>query len=253
MMRAEGNREDPEIVEAAGAAFFEYSAYVNELIEDRRRSPQDDLMTILVGADRDGVLRRAEGEEEELQLQNSELIMLLVVLMVAGNETTRNALSGGMQCLIENPAERQKLVDDPSLIPSAVEEMLRFVSPVQSFVRTVTADTELGGRALKKGQKVLIVYPSANHDADVFEDPDTFNVERNPQHLAFGIGNHFCLGANLARMEMQVTFRELLRRLPDMTYAAGGPDIRPHALVRSCVHMPVRYTPETSPPRRASL
>jgi len=254
MMRAEGNRDDPEIIAGAGIAFGEYSAYVNEIIEDRRKHPKDDLMTILVGADRDGVLRRAEGEEDEdLQLQNSELIMLLVVLMVAGNETTRNALSGGMQCLIDNPGERQKLLDDPSLVPSAVEEMLRFVSPVQSFVRTVTADTDFRGHRFLEGQKVLMVYPSANHDADVFDDPDTFKVERNPQHLAFGIGNHFCLGANLARMEMQVTFRELLRRLPDMTYAAGGPEIRPHALVRSCVHMRVSYTPETTPPRRAAV
>ena len=253
MMRAEGNQDNAEIVEAAGNAFVEYSTYVTEIIEDRRQNPKDDLISILVGADQSGDLQNYErGEisgnlevsEEHLELHNSELLMLLVVLMVAGNETTRNGLSGGMQCLIENPGERQKLIDDPSLIPSAVEEMLRFVSPVQSFTRTVTRDTEFKGRQFKEGQKVLIVYPSANHDADRFEDPDTFKVERNPEHLAFGIGSHFCLGANLARMEMRVVFTELLRRFPDMVYSADGPEIRPHALVRSCMHMPVKFTPD---------
>ena len=104
--------------------------------------------------------------------------------------------------------------------------MLRFVSPVQSFVRTVTADTEYKGYQFKQGQQVLIVYPSANHDADMYDDPDTFKVERNPEHLAFGIGTHFCLGANLARMEMRVAFGEILRRFPDMRYADDGPDLR---------------------------
>jgi cytochrome P450 len=163
---------------------------------------------------------------------------------VAGNETTRNGISGGMQLLIENPDERQKLLDDPSRIPLAVEEMVRLVSPVHTFGRTATQDTELRGRRIRKGQKVLLVYPSANRDADEFEAPDTFKVERNPTHLGFGIGNHYCLGANLARMEMTVTFEELLRRLPDMRYAAGGPRIKPSALVRSCVEMQVRYSPE---------
>ncbi len=135
--------------------------------------------------------------------------------------------------------------DDPSLIPSAVEEMVRMVSPVHSFGRTLTRDTELRGRKLRKGQRVLLLYPSANRDADVFEDPDVFRVERNPHHLGFGMGSHFCLGANLARMELRAAFEDLLRRLPDMEYAGDGPEIVPAALVRSCVHMQVRFTPET--------
>jgi cytochrome P450 family 142 subfamily A polypeptide 1 len=229
---------------------MEYSAYVNEIIEDRRKNPRDDFVSILTGAKDGGILQNFAREpdagvsEEHHALANDELIMMLVILLVAGNETTRNAISGGMQLLIENPGERRKLIDDPSLIPSAVEEMVRLVSPVQSFSRTVTQDTELHGRSIKKGQQVLMLYPSANRDEDVFDDPDTFKVERNPQHLGFGIGNHFCLGANLARMEMRVAFRELLRRLPDMEYADGGPMMRPSALVRSCIHMRVRYTPE---------
>src|SRR5262249_38398482 len=153
---------------------------------------------------------------EHLALANNELILMLVILLVAGNETTRNGISGGMQLLIEHPAERQKLLDDPSLIPSAVEEMIRMISPVHAFTRTATEDTDLKGRHIKKGERVLLLYPSANRDADEFEDPDTFKVERNPHHLGFGMGNHFCLGANLARMEMRVAFEQLLKRLPDM-------------------------------------
>ena len=254
MIRGDGNQGDPAIMAAAGQAFVAYSAYVREIIEDRRRNPQDDLVSILVGAKDAGVLTTWEQEgvaartglvEGQLELANDELIMLLVILLVAGNETTRNALSGGMQLLIENPAERQKLIDDPKRIPAAVEEMVRLVSPVHSFARTATRDTELRGRTIREGDRVLMLYPSANRDADVFEDPDAFRVERNPTHLGFGLGPHFCLGANLARMEMRVAFEELLRRLPDMEFAdAEGAVIVPSALVRSCTRMRVRFTPE---------
>jgi cholest-4-en-3-one 26-monooxygenase len=251
MIRGDGGRFDAAIMAAAAQAFVEYSAYVREIIEDRRRSPRDDLVSILVGAKERGELATFDQQLPEgtsdghLELANDELIMLLVILLVAGNETTRNGISGGMQLLIENPEERQKLVDDPSLVPSAVEEMVRLVSPVHSFSRTVVEDTELRGRRLRAGEKVLLLYGAANRDADVFPEPDAFRVERNPHHLGFGIGPHFCLGANLARMEMRVVFEELLRRLPDMTYADDeGPVLEPSALVRSCVRMRVRYTPE---------
>ena len=182
--------------------------------------------------------------EEQLRLADDELIMFCVLLMVAGNETTRNAISGGMQLLIDHPEARQQLIDDPSRIPVAVEEMLRLVSPVLSFGRTATRDTELRGQPIAKGQKVLMLYPSANRDAEVFEEPDRFQIDRNPNHLAFGIGNHFCLGANLARMELRVAFEELLRRIPEMEYSRGGPEFAPSALVRSCRHMHVRFSPE---------
>jgi cytochrome P450 family 142 subfamily A polypeptide 1 len=256
MIRGDGNQGDPAIMAAAGQAFVAYSAYVREIIEDRRRHPQDDLVSILVGAKDAGILTTFDQEREQvadrtglvegqLELANDELIMLLVILLVAGNETTRNALSGGMQLLIEHPAERQKLIDDPKRIPAAVEEMVRLVSPVHSFARTVTRDTELRGRRLREGERVLMLYPSANRDADVFEDPDAFRIERNPIHLGFGLGPHFCLGANLARMELRVAFEELLRRLPDMEFAdAEGAVVVPSALVRSCTRMRVRFTPE---------
>ncbi len=252
MIAGDGNFDNPEIMARAVSAFMAYSTYVTKIIEDRRANPQDDLVSILVGAKDSGVLETYENrdredlgfDDEHQALANDELIMLLVLLMVAGNETTRNALSGGMQLLIENPDQRQKLIDDPSLIPSACEEIVRFVSPVHSFGRTVVEDTELHGQPLKRGDKVLVLYPSANHDAEQFEDPDRFDVTRNPQHVGFGVGNHFCLGANLARMELRVAFAELLRRLPDMEYSEGGPVIVPSSLVRSCVEMKVRFTPE---------
>ena len=241
----------PEIMARAARAFMEYSTYVTRIIEDRRREPRDDLVSILTGAKDQGLLGTFAGKdhpagtsEEHLSLANDELVMMLVILLVAGNETTRNAISGGMQLLIEHPEQRRKLVEDPSLIPSAVEEMVRLVSPVHSFSRTATRDTELRGRTIRAGEQVLLLYPSANRDAEVYDEPDAFRVERNPQHLGFGVGSHFCLGANLARMEMRVAFEHVLRRLPDMEYAAGGPVVVPSALVRSCVEMKVRFTPE---------
>ena len=122
--------------------------------------------------------------------------------------------------------------------------MLRLVSPVLSFQRTATQDTELGGVPIAKGEKILMIYGSANRDEDEFENPDAFDIDRNPHHLAFGIGNHFCLGANLARMELRVAFEELLRRLPDMEYATDGPELGESALVRSVQHLHVKFTPE---------
>jgi cytochrome P450 family 142 subfamily A polypeptide 1 len=254
MIGAQGNFHVPEIVEAAGQAFGEYAAYLTEVIEDRRENPKDDLISILVGAHEQGILSDFDGKTpvsqvldgmpEHQSLNRDELIMMCVLLLVAGNETTRNGLSGGMQLLIENPGERKKLIDDPSLIPDAVEEMLRLTSPVLSFCRTATQDTELHGKKIEKGQQVLMLYPSANRDSAEFDDPDAFRIDRKPHHLAFGIGNHFCLGANLARMEMRVAMVELLRRMPDMEFAAGGPEFGPSALVRSVKHMHVRYTPE---------
>lgn len=251
MMAAADSDAPPETAQKAGLAFMEYAKYVTEVIEDRRKSPRDDLLSILTGAKDEGLLLTFDRDQEndrrsaeEIELGNDELIMLCVILLVAGNETTRNGISGSMQLLIEHPAERQKLIEDPSKLPVALEEMLRLVSPVRSFLRTVTKDTELDGTQLRQGQKILLVYPSANRDPAQFDAPDEFRLERDPAHLAFGVGTHFCLGANLARMEMRVTFEELLRRLPDVEFADGGPEITPHPLVRACKHMHVRFTPE---------
>jgi len=250
MIAGDGNMDNPEIMAKAGAAYVEYSRYVTEIIEERRRHPQDDLVSILVGAKDDGILQTYQNsmsgmleDDDETALANDELIKILVLLLVAGNETTRNALSGGMQLLIENPDQRDKLIEDPSLIRSACEEIVRHVSPVHSFGRTATQDTELRGVPIAKGEKVLVLYPSANHDAAEFENPEVFDVTRNPNHVGFGVGSHFCLGANLARMELRVAFSELLRQLPDMKYSNDGPIVVPSSLVRSCSEMKVTFTP----------
>ncbi|MBW2498137.1 MAG: cytochrome P450, partial [Deltaproteobacteria bacterium] len=253
MMRGEGNFDNPQIIAKAAQAAQEYAIYIKEIIEERRRKPQEDLISILVAADDAGLIGEFEldsiegmvaEEEQFLELANDELVMVLVTLMVAGNETTRNALSGSMEVLIRNPGIRDHLAARPELIPDAVEELLRYVSPVHSFARTATRDTELRGQRIEEGQRVLMLYPSGNRDEDVFEAPDEVRIERKPQHLAFGIGHHFCLGANLARMELRVALRELLRRLPDMRFADSGPVIEPHSLVRSCTRMEVLFTPE---------
>ncbi len=251
MIAAEGNLGDPEIMAKAGAAFAGYANYIKPIIEERVKNPQDDLVSILAGANEAGMLTTYDEDATlanlgvDSSIQTDELVKLMVILMVAGNETTRNALSGGMQLLIEHPEARDRLIADPSLIPAAAEEMLRVTTPVRSFGRTVTEDIELHDRQLHAGQEVLMLYTSANRDEAQFEDPDRFDIDRQPQHVAFGVGSHFCLGANLARMEMRVAFREILRRLPDMTYADGGPRLQPSALVRTCAEMQVNFTPES--------
>jgi cytochrome P450 family 142 subfamily A polypeptide 1 len=256
MIASDGKYDDLDVMTRAAQAFAEYVEYLKDIIEDRRKNPRDDLVSILVHAKDEGILGSFEdgvdaarlrrvGSEEATSMAHEELQMFLVTLLIAGNETTRNAITGGISALIEHPAERQKLVDNPALIPTAVEEIVRYVSPVLSFARTATEDTELRGTPIKKGQKVLMLYPSANRDADVFEAPESFKADRDPNpHLAFGIGNHFCLGANLARMEIRVVLEEVLRRMPNMEYTDGPPKMVPSTLVRSFVRMPVRFTRE---------
>lgn len=255
MIGAVGNSDHPEVLAKAGQAALEYMTYVTQVIEDRRKEPREDLISILVRAKEEGVLvehtesdstiDEALGHDSEHRSMNSdELIKMSILLMVAGNETTRNGLSGGMQLLIENPEARQRLIDDPSLIPNAVEEMLRLVSPVVSFQRTATQDTQLRDVEIKQGDRVLMIYGSANRDESEFENADHFDIDRKPHHVAFGIGNHFCMGANLARMELRVALNEILRRIPDMRYASDGPERGNSALVRSVQHMYVKFTPE---------
>ena len=254
MILAQGNMGDPNVMARAGQAFAEYAAYVSDVIAARRRDPQDDLISVLVHAKDEGLLhenatkhegvRSVLGEEIHEQLSNDELLMFCTLLLVAGNETTRNGLSGAMMLLIQHPEVRARLLADPSLVPPAIEETLRLTSPVVSFVRTATETTTLRDQKIEQGQKVLMLYPAANRDERQFADPDRLDIDRNPHHLAFGIGNHFCLGANLARMELRVALSEVLRRMPDMEFVDGGPQMAPTALVRSFQHMRVRYTPQ---------
>jgi cytochrome P450 len=169
-----------------------------------------------------------------------------LLLAIAGNETTRNLISHGLLLLLEYPEELERLRRDPSLLPSAIEEMLRFRPPVMYFRRTATEDTEIRGVPIRAGDKVTLWYPSANRDEDVFEDPDRFDIGRHPnEHVAFGHGQHFCLGSHLARMEIRVMFEELLRRLPDIELAGDVAMLRSH-FIDGIKSIPVKFTPENA-------
>jgi len=251
MMGGEGitDPDDPRLA-AATEAFVEYAAYVADLVEERRArhrgaadagepAPGDDIITVLVGAAEGGVLHEAE------DVHTDELISFLVTLVVAGNETTRNAMSGGMRALSQHPDQWQRIVSDPSVLDTAVDEIIRWTSPVMNFARVATCDTELGGEQITEGEKVLMLYQSANRDADVFDRPDELLVDRSPnEHVAFGIGPHYCLGANLARLELRIVFEELARRLPDIRVAPGcDATYGPSTFVHTIEHLPVVFTP----------
>jgi cytochrome P450 family 142 subfamily A polypeptide 1 len=221
----------PEAMQAAMQAFEEYAIYNRRVVADRRsRPPQDDLMSILVHAEIDG-----ERLDDEALLQESLLIL------IGGDETTRHVITGGMNQLLRHPDQKQKLIDDPRKIPTAIEEMLRWVTPIQNMARTATRDVELRGQKIEKGDKVLLLYPSANRDAAVFPNPFEFDVERRPnEHLAFGYGSHFCLGASLARLELRVMFEELLARLPNLRLVGEAPlEMRESNFITGIEQMPV--------------
>ncbi len=247
MMAGEGRADPDDPASAdAGAAFGEYVAYLSDMIEERRqahkqgRALPDDAVSVLVGADEDGLL------ESSQELAHDELTMFLVILLVAGNETTRNAISGGMWAFNQFPDEWLRLREHPESFGTMADEIARFVSPVISFSRTATQNTELAGQQIAEGEKVLMLYQSANRDEDVFEEPDVLRVDRNPNpHLGFGVGPHVCMGINLARLEIRVIFEELTRRFPDMVVAPGvKPVYAEHALVHAMDSLPVEFAPE---------
>jgi cholest-4-en-3-one 26-monooxygenase len=212
-------------------AAMEMWMYANTLGEVRKGGKGDDLVTILMNGEVDGT-----------SLSEPEFDSFFLLLAVAGNETTRNLIAGGLLALIEHPEQRARLVEKPSLVSSAVEEMLRWVTPVVHFRRTALRDTELRGVKIKEGEKVVVYYPSANRDEDVFESPRLFDVGRSPnEHLAFGVGQHFCLGNNLARLEIRVMFEELLRRLPDMELAGPVKRLRSN-FINGVKEIPVKFT-----------
>jgi len=183
-------------------------------------------------------------EVEGSRLAPEEFNSFFLLLLVAGNETTRNLISGGLLGLIEHPEERARLAANAALLPTAVEEMLRWVTPVNLFQRTATRDVELDGQQIREGDTVVLFYASANRDEDAFRDAHRFDVGRTPnEHLAFGIGPHFCLGANLARLEIRIMFEELLRRLPDIELAGPVERLRSN-FINGIKRMPVRFTPE---------
>ena len=227
--------EDPEFMRNAAnvTAAIEMYAYADRLAEQRLAEPQDDITTLLLDAE-------VEGEK----LSRPEFAAFFLLLAVAGNETTRNLISHGMRLLIEHPEARERLLADRGLLPRAIEEMLRFSPPVMYFRRTATQETEIAGVPIAAGDKVTIWYPSANRDEAVFERPDVFDITRDPNdHLAFGVGEHFCLGSHLARLEIRVMFQRLLARLPDIR--PNGPMRYLHShFINGVKSMPVRFTPE---------
>ncbi len=226
--------DDPEYASDDNtAASMELYMYVNELAKKRKTDPRDDIVTKLINAE-------LEGDK----LSEAEFDMFMLLLTVAGNETTRNTTSWGMWALMQNPDQYKALVADvEGKLDRAVEEILRWASPVYHFRRTAMADTEIGGQAIKQGDKVVIWHISANRDDEVFDDPFRFDIERWPnEHVAFGGGGpHFCLGANLARMELKLIFREILNRIPDMKLA-GEPSILRSNFIGGVKHMPVTYS-----------
>jgi cholest-4-en-3-one 26-monooxygenase len=228
--------EDPEYHagdEVAADASMELYAYASQLFAKKRIDPHQDLMSVLTGVE-------IEGEH----LSDLELELFFLLLTVAGNETTRNLISGAMVAFFDNPGQWELLRNDRSLLPSAVEEMLRFVTPVMNFRRQSTTKTELSGQAIEPDQKVVFFHISANRDETVFENPQLFDITRKPNpHIAFGGGGpHFCLGANLARMEIRVMFEHLLDRVPDIALD-GTVERLQSSFINGVKHIPVAFTP----------
>jgi cytochrome P450 family 142 subfamily A polypeptide 1 len=215
-------------------AFAAYTEYTMATIESRRKEPTEDLISVLVHSE-------VEGE----QLSDDEIVGETLLILIGGDETTRHTLSGGTEQLLRNRDQWELVRNDPSLLPGAVEEMLRWTSPVKNMCRTVTADTEFHGTELRQGEKMMLLFESANFDEAVFGDPDNFRIQRDPNsHLAFGFGTHFCLGNQLARIELANMTRRILERLPDLRLAQGAElPLRPANFVSGLEAMPVEFTP----------
>ncbi len=215
-----------EILQAA----LDMLAYFQRLTADRRAEPTDDLASAIANARVDGEL-----------LSDLDAASYYVIIASAGHDTTSSTISGGLHALIENPDQLRRLREDPGLMPLAADEMIRWVTPVKEFMRTATVDYELRGVPIKEGDSLLLSYPSANRDEDVFDSPFSFDVGRNPnRHLAFGFGAHYCLGAILARMEIAAFFAELVPRLESVELA-GTPQWIATTFVGGLKHLPIRY------------
>jgi cholest-4-en-3-one 26-monooxygenase len=229
--------EDPEYQvsdEHVMNAQIEMFMYAQSLAEQRRADPEPDIVTTLLNAEVDGDT-----------LSEMDFNLFFMLLSVAGNETTRNAIAHGMNAFLEHPDQWELLVSDPGRhIATAVEEILRWASPVLFFRRNCTRDTELGGKTIRAGDKISLWYISGNRDESVFDEPFRFDITRDPNpHIAFGGGGpHFCLGAQLARLEIKLLFEELAARVPRLE-ALGAPDRLRSNFIGGIKHLPVRLTP----------
>ncbi|MGE2735608.1 cytochrome P450 [Mycolicibacterium vaccae] len=214
--------------------FAAYTAFTMEVIADRRANPRDDLFSVLVNSEVDGQ-----------RMSDDEIVFETLLILIGGDETTRHTLSGGTEQVLRHQDQWQQLVAQPDLLPGAIEEMLRWTSPVKNMCRTLTADTEFHGASLKAGEKIMLMFESANFDETAFDNPDEFDIHRNPNsHLAFGFGTHFCLGNQLARLELKIMLTKVLERLPDLRLTDDSMlPLRPANFVSGLESMPVVFTP----------
>ncbi|MDL4818376.1 cytochrome P450 [Actinomadura opuntiae] len=224
LQRGQSNEEKLQVL-------LDFFAYFQSLTEERRKHPTDDLASAIANA-------RIDGEP----LNDFDTASYYVIIATAGHDTTSATIAGGLRALIEHPDQRERLTRNPELMPLAVDEMIRWVTPVKEFMRTATRDYDLRGVTIRKGDAVLLSYPSANRDEDVFGDPFAFDVGRDPnKHLAFGFGVHYCLGAALARIEVRAFFEELLPRLGSIEFAGRAESIAT-TFVGGLKRLPVRYS-----------
>jgi cytochrome P450 family 142 subfamily A polypeptide 1 len=221
------------VTEEAMVAAVEFFDHARKVIEARRSAPQDDWLSLMLEQADEGPAAR------DVDALASECLLILD----GGSDTTRHVIAGGTLALLENPAQLELLVREPERIPAAVEEMVRWVTPILNMRRTATRDTELHGQKVRKGDQLLLMYASANRDERVFEEPNRFDVTRSPNpHIAFGIGAHFCLGANLARMELRVMFEQMLKRLRGLRRADDRqPRYVATAFARGLASLPVKF------------
>jgi cytochrome P450 len=224
--------EDPEYQQLAGdltGSAMDFARYFMNVTQDRLANPTGDISSVL-----------AHAKLHSEPLPTPQLMGYFGILATAGHDTTSSTIAGGLRALLDNPDQLQRLREDISLVPIAVEEIIRWVSPVNSFMRTATADTEIRGQKIAAGESVLLLYSSANRDEEVFDQPDRFDVGRSPnRHLAFGHGAHICLGAGLARMETRAFFTELIPRLRHIELA-GEPELVKTFFVGGLKHLPIR-------------
>lgn len=226
---------DETVIQKLMETFAAYTAFTMEVIADRRANPRDDLFSILVNA-----------EVEGQKMSDDEIVFETLLILIGGDETTRHTLSGGTEQLLRHQDQWKRLVANPDeLLPGAIEEMLRWTSPVKNMCRTLTADTEFHGTSLKSGEKIMLMFESANFDEALFGDPENFRIDRNPNsHVAFGFGTHFCLGNQLARLELKIMLGKILQRLPDLRLADENMlPLRPANFVSGLESMPVVFTP----------
>ena len=225
---------DEAALQAVMDAFAGYSGFAMETTAKRRAEPTGDLFSVLVNSEVDGQ-----------RMSDDEIVFETLLILIDGDETTRHTLTGGTEQLLRHPDQWERLVADDALVPGAVEEMLRWTSPVKNMARTIMRDNEFHGTQLREGEKMLLLFESANFDESVFGDPENFRIDRDPNsHLAFGFGTHFCLGNQLARLELNTMLRRILQRLPDLRLADDSTlPLRPANFVSGLEQMPVVFTP----------